>query len=400
MTPSGGFGGGRRPAPARGAASAAGRGSLRVALLVREEADLARDARRRRSRTAARRGRRRGRRGRARRSRRSRSRGEPATRRLRRAGSGHAAASGAPGASSAGRPSPSARRTRRRGTRRRRSRCRSRSSSSSGDSSSSSRSDAHSRARSHEAAPNQRVFASHTFSDDIGPEVRSAVLEAVHPGDALELEARPLGLALALAPRVRDRHGGEERLRVLVLRVRVDLLGRPDLDELALVHDRDLVGHRPHDGEVVRDEEVREPEVALEVLEQVEDLRLDGDVQRRDRLVADDQLRVQRERAGDADALALAARELVRVAVRVVRVEADDLEQAPARSPSRLLRVPMPCTSSGSATMSPTVMRGSSDEYGSWKTICMSCRIRRSSSPFSVRQLPPLEADRAARSAG
>ena len=39
--------------------------------------------------------------------------------------------------------------------------------------------------------------------------------------------------------------------------------------------------------------------------------------------------------------------------------------------------------------MFPTVMRGSSDEYGSWKTICMSCRIFRSSSPLScVSSLP------------
>ena len=55
----------------------------------------------------------------------------------------------------------------------------------------------------------------------------------------------------------------------------------------------------------------------------------------------------------------------------------------------RSLRVPIPCTISGSPTMSPTVMRGSSDEYGSWKTICISRRIRRSSSrPSSVSSVP------------
>jgi hypothetical protein len=55
----------------------------------------------------------------------------------------------------------------------------------------------------------------------------------------------------------------------------------------------------------VRDEHVREPEVVLEVLEQVQDLRLDRDVERGDGLVADDQLGVDREGACDADALAL-----------------------------------------------------------------------------------------------
>ena len=67
----------------------------------------------------------------------------------------------------------------------------------------------------------------------------------------------------------------------------------------------------PDDVQVVGDEDVDQPELLLEVLEQVEDLRLDGDVQRRDRLVADDQLQADGERARDPDALALAARELV-----------------------------------------------------------------------------------------
>ena len=68
-------------------------------------------------------------------------------------------------------------------------------------------------------------------------------------------------------------------------------------------------------------EQVRQPEVALQVLHQVDDLRLDADVERADGLVADDEFRVHGQGAGDADALALAAGELVRVAVRRVRVE-------------------------------------------------------------------------------
>ena len=68
----------------------------------------------------------------------------------------------------------------------------------------------------------------------------------------------------------------------------------------------------PHDVQVVRDEDVGQPELVLEVLEQVEDLRLDGHVERGHRLVADDQLRIHGQRPGDADPLALPAGELVR----------------------------------------------------------------------------------------
>ena len=78
--------------------------------------------------------------------------------------------------------------------------------------------------------------------------------------------------------------------------------------DLAEVHHHHAVGDVADDVEVVGDEDVGEAELALQVLEQVEDLRLHRDVERRDRLVADDQLRVDGERAGDADALALAAR--------------------------------------------------------------------------------------------
>ncbi|GAA0007739.1 hypothetical protein BRDID11002_77450 [Bradyrhizobium diazoefficiens] len=57
-------------------------------------------------------------------------------------------------------------------------------------------------------------------------------------------------------------------------------------------------------GEVVRDEEIGEAVLALQVDQQIDHLRLDRDVERGDRLVADDQARPQRERPCDADALA------------------------------------------------------------------------------------------------
>src|SRR5690606_17701246 len=82
-----------------------------------------------------------------------------------------------------------------------------------------------------------------------------------------------------------------------------------------------------HHRKIVRYEEVGEAEPFAQVLEQVDDLRLDRDVERRDRLVADDELRLERERARDADALPLPARHLVRIAIGEARVEAAEREQ-------------------------------------------------------------------------
>src|SRR4051812_10252751 len=120
---------------------------------------------------------------------------------------------------------------------------------------------------------------------------------------------------------------GQQRLRVRGLQGVVDLVPRALLDDLAEVHPRDVVTEVPDDAEVVRDEHERDTEVAPQVLEQVHHLGLDGHVQRGHRLVGDDHLRLDRERAGDPDALPLTTGELVRVAVVVLGVQADPLQQ-------------------------------------------------------------------------
>src|SRR5574337_1125665 len=111
-----------------------------------------------------------------------------------------------------------------------------------------------------------------------------------------------------------DRHRGEESFRVRVERLRVERLAIGDLHDLPEVHDGHPVGDVTDDGQIVRDEEVGQVVLRLEVLQEVDDLRLDRDVQCRDRLVADDEGRLHGERAGDPHPLALAAGELVRIA--------------------------------------------------------------------------------------
>ncbi len=117
-----------------------------------------------------------------------------------------------------------------------------------------------------------------------------------------------------------------------------------------------------HDREIVRDEQIGEAEALLQIDQQVDDLRLDVHVERGDRLVGDDEVGPQRERARDRDALALPAGEFVRIALGRFRAEADDVEQlADALRRLRARSCVMPWKRSGSLRMSPTVMRGLSD---------------------------------------
>ena len=85
-------------------------------------------------------------------------------------------------------------------------------------------------------------------------------------------------------------------------------------DHLAEVHDGDAVGDMAHDQQVMGDEQIGQAEFFLQLIEHVDDLRLNRYVQRGDRLVADDEVGIDRQRAGDADALPLAAGKFVGVA--------------------------------------------------------------------------------------
>ena len=77
----------------------------------------------------------------------------------------------------------------------------------------------------------------------------------------------------------------------------------------------------------MRDEQERERHPVLQLGEQVEHLGLDGDIERGDGLVEHDDVGLERERAGDPDALALAAGELVRVPGRVLGPQPHHLQQ-------------------------------------------------------------------------
>ena len=104
--------------------------------------------------------------------------------------------------------------------------------------------------------------------------------------------------------------------RVLVERIPVG-----DLHHLAEIKHHYPVADVPHDGEIVRDEDQRQTHLGLQIHQQIDDLRLDRDIEGRDRLVADNQLRLVDDRPRDADALALPAGEFMRIAVDLVGQE-------------------------------------------------------------------------------
>ena len=101
-------------------------------------------------------------------------------------------------------------------------------------------------------------------------------------------------------------------------RLLVDLAGGADLLDAAGVEDGDAVGERQRLLLVVRDEEEGDADVALDRLELDLHLLAQLEVERAERLVEQQHLRPVDQGAGQGDALALPARELVGAAGAVV----------------------------------------------------------------------------------
>ena len=117
-------------------------------------------------------------------------------------------------------------------------------------------------------------------------------------------------------------------------------LGRgAGLDERAGVHDVHALAVPGDDAEVVRDQDERRVLLHDELVQELEDLRLDGHVEGGRRLVGDQELRLARERHRDHGALAHAARELVRVVPEphLRAGDADEVEQLGGALVRRLL---------------------------------------------------------------
>ena len=141
-------------------------------------------------------------------------------------------------------------------------------------------------------------------------------------------QAQPHALALMPADEdvgAAEKARGEARRRSTVQRARL-----ADLLQAAPVHQTDAVGHAERLLLIVRDEDRRDADGALDPPDRPAQLVADTRVECAERLVEQQHPGLVRERPGDGDALLLSARELGRIAP-VVPLERDELQQlAPA----------------------------------------------------------------------
>lgn len=121
--------------------------------------------------------------------------------------------------------------------------------------------------------------------------------------------------------------GREQRLRVRMDRVFQDSTHGTDFGELPQIHHRYTVRHISDRCHVVRDEEVCEPFLLLQAHETIQDLGLDGDIERTRWFVEDDEPWVQAKRSRERESLSASSRELMGILLERTFGKPDHREQ-------------------------------------------------------------------------
>jgi len=98
-------------------------------------------------------------------------------------------------------------------------------------------------------------------------------------------------------------------------------------DDAPEVHHEHLVARGLDDREIVGDEQVTEPQLLGQRRKQAEDLRLDAHVERRHRLVQNEQVGFRGKGASDGDSLGLATGEFARKALEQRGRQTNEIEQ-------------------------------------------------------------------------
>ena len=159
--------------------------------------------------------------------------------------------------------------------------------------------------------------------------------------------------------------GREERASGFVAWRRQNFFGRARFDDAAVVHDGDLIGKVGGHRKIVGDEEIGQTERGLQIEQEIGDLGLYGAIEGGERFIQNDELWLERQGAGDGEALFLSAAELVGSSADHFSWDGDAIQKLQALSPRSCFGEASLCTRKGSLTISRAVQRGLSELAGS-----------------------------------
>ncbi len=158
----------------------------------------------------------------------------------------------------------------------------------------------------------QAGSVAHTFFEEVAAWTEEASLRPLVRQGQLSAD-RHQGMGMLI--RAGQRDAAEQTLGVGVTHVIEDLVDRSALHHHARIHDVDPVAGLEDQPQIMGDVDHRGVEAAGDLADQLDDASLNGHVQRRRRLVEQEQGRPRQERHGDDHALLLSARDLMRIGV-------------------------------------------------------------------------------------
>ncbi len=103
----------------------------------------------------------------------------------------------------------------------------------------------------------------------------------------------------------------QQRLGIGVPRTVKQVRRRCNFDNAAKIHHDDPIRDMFDHPQIMADEQIGQIKIASEILKQVDNLRLDRNIKRRDAFVTDQEFRLDRKGTGNSDALTLPARKLM-----------------------------------------------------------------------------------------
>ena len=108
--------------------------------------------------------------------------------------------------------------------------------------------------------------------------------------------------------------------------IRIQLLGRCQLNERSKIQNRHTIGNMLDHRQVMGNEKIGQSHLFLQIHKKIDDLCLNRNIKRGDRLIENDELRLHGKRTRDTDSLALSAGKLVHETVRMLAVQSDQLQ--------------------------------------------------------------------------
>ena len=110
---------------------------------------------------------------------------------------------------------------------------------------------------------------------------------------------------------IRDWYSREQRLCIRVERFGIQLITGSKFHDHTQIHHRNTIADMPNHGKIVGDKEISQVELLLQLLQQIYHLRLDRNIQRRNRLITNNEGRLQSQSTCHANTLALTAGKLM-----------------------------------------------------------------------------------------